>query len=155
MIREQLSGASIGYMKPVGHKWILQDDVKVDKDVPVFRERFGLTDAWRHMSPVVLADNYVRRSLDGTIDAADELARVRSSFEALLESHDFVLVEGTGHAGVGSVVQMDNPTVARALDLDVVIVTGGGIGSSFDEIALNTALCRARDVRVRGSVHCP
>jgi BioD-like phosphotransacetylase family protein len=63
-----------------------------------------------------------------------------------------VIVEGTGHAGVGSVFDMNNAQVAKMLDLPVVLVAQGGIGRPIDEISLNLALFEAYGAKVKGVV---
>ena len=65
---------------------------------------------------------------------------------------DFVLCEGTGHAGVGSVFDLSNAAVARLLFAKVVIVTRGGIGLPIDEVALNRALFEREGVEVIGVI---
>ena len=49
----------------------------------------------------------------------------------------------TGHCGVGSVLGWNNARVAATLGVDVVLVANGGIGSTFDDLALNVLACRA------------
>lgn len=51
--------------------------------------------------------------------------------------------------GVGSVVGMNNADVAGLLGLDVLLVGNGGLGSTYDVMALNKTLCTAGGVRVR------
>ncbi len=46
-------------------------------------------------------------------------------------------MEGTGHTGVGSIVNVNNARVAAALGLDMLLIANGGIGSAFDDLALN------------------
>ena len=65
---------------------------------------------------------------------------------------DFVIVEGTGHAGVGSVFDLSNARVAKLLGSKVILVTGGGIGRPIDEIALNKALFDREGVEVAGVI---
>jgi BioD-like phosphotransacetylase family protein len=65
---------------------------------------------------------------------------------------EFVLCEGTGHAGVGSVFDLSNATVARLLNAKVVIVTRGGIGLPIDEVNLNRALFEKEGVEVIGVI---
>merc|ERR1712060_868046 len=66
--------------------------------------------------------------------------------------HDFVVVEGTGHCGVGTVIGYSNAKVAATLGLDVILVANGGVGSTFDELALNVMACRAENVHVKGVI---
>lgn len=59
-----------GFIKPVGQRWLPVEgsDLKVDKDVKLMKEYFGLEDEYKHMSPVVLPSGYTKRFIDGEID---------------------------------------------------------------------------------------
>ena len=65
---------------------------------------------------------------------------------------DFVLCEGSGHAGVGSVFDLSNARVAKLLGAKVIIVSQGGIGKPIDEIALNQALFEKEGVPIIGVI---
>jgi hypothetical protein len=60
------------------------------------------------------------------------------------------ICEGTGHAGVGSIVGTGNARVAEELGADVVLVANGGLGRAFDELQLN----RAMFIVSEQSCHC-
>jgi BioD-like phosphotransacetylase family protein len=70
----------------------------------------------------------------------------------LAANNDLVIIEGTGHAGVGSVIDLSNAAVARLLNANVVLISSGGIGKPIDEICLNTALFEKERVRLAGVV---
>lgn len=144
----------VGYMKPVGQKHVTVtgkngESIKVDKDVAVAKEHFGLTNSYNAMSPLILHKGYTREYLDDKINPQTERRRIREGFEELVESNDFVVVEGTGHTGVGSIVGLNNADVASWLGLDILLVANGGLGSTYDVLALNQNLCNCRGVRVR------
>jgi len=83
----------------------------------------------------------------------DELEqRIMAGFAAVSEGADVVIVEGTGHAGVGSVVDLSNARVASLLGAEVIIVTSGGIGRPIDELCLNEALFEREGVSLFGVV---
>ncbi len=60
------------------------------------------------------------------------------------------MYEGTGHPGVGSVVDMSNAQVAQLLGAPVVMIVEGGIGSTIDLLNMNLALFRERRVPRKG-----
>lgn len=62
------------------------------------------------------------------------------------------ICEGTGHAGVGSVVGAGNARVAAELGADVVLVANGGLGKAFDELELNRSLCLQYGVNIAGVI---
>ena len=65
---------------------------------------------------------------------------------------ELVIIEGTGHAGVGSVFDLSNARVARLLGTKVVLIAAGGIGKPIDEIELNMALFEKEGVEVIGAI---
>lgn len=68
------------------------------------------------------------------------------------KTSDVVLIEGTGHCGVGSIVNLNNAKVASILGADMVLIANGGLGSAIDELELNRVLCQHYGVRLAGVV---
>jgi dethiobiotin synthase len=144
---------SVGFIKPVGQRHVkTKSGAHVDKDVVLFRERFGVDDAHADMSPVIIPSGFTRAYLDGEVSSEGLFDRIDSGFDRIATRHDYVLVEGTGHVGVGSIIGMSNAQVAKRLGLDVVIVAPAGLGSTLDSLALNVCLCRHEGVHVRGVI---
>jgi hypothetical protein len=79
-------------------------------------------------------------------------AQVLGAYGRVAADKDLVVIEGTGHAGVGAVIGLSNARAASMLDAPVIIVSEGGIGRPIDEIVLNCALFAAHGVRVLGAV---
>jgi BioD-like phosphotransacetylase family protein len=63
-----------------------------------------------------------------------------------------LLIEGTGHAGVGAVIGLSNAVVAAMLGAPAIIVSEGGVGRPIDEIVLNAALFERHGVDVAGAI---
>jgi len=72
----------------------------------------------------------------------EQLELIKDGFDAIKTANDFVVVEGTGHVGVGSIIGLSNARVAKELGVDMVLVANGGIGSCFDELELNRQVSR-------------
>ncbi|MCP5469964.1 MAG: AAA family ATPase [Chlamydiales bacterium] len=143
----------LGFMKPVGQQHLkVNGSLLVDKDVVLFKEYFNLKDDYADMSPVIFPRGFTRDFLDEKIETADLKKRIDESFTHIYEQNDFTIVEGTGHVGVGSIVNLNNAMVAKQLGLDVVIIAKGGLGSSFDELSLNKALCDQMGVKISGVI---
>jgi phosphate acetyltransferase len=141
----------VGYMKPVGQEHVETDKgSKVDKDVLVFKEHFSLKDPAEQMSPVLVPQGFTRDFLDGKYNENDLSAKILSSFEKLSRKNTFLVVEGTGHCGVGSIINLNNAQVASLLKLPVLLLASGGLGSAFDELSLNKNLCDKYGVKVIG-----
>ena len=74
--------------------------------------------------------------------------RVLHARDELEKKYDFLVIEGAGHGGVGSVIGMNNAQAATLFDAPVMIVTQGGIGSAIDAVQLNVALYRQEQARM-------
>lgn len=142
---------SVGYVKPVGQQYQVIDGKKIDKDAVLMQRVFGLKDELRFMSPIAIpsgfTENYILRGRRSVL-----VNRIKRSWRRLAEDNDFILIEGTGHAGVGSVFDMSNADVARMLGAKVIIVSCGGIGRPIDEIMLNRAKFDVEGVEVLGVI---
>ena len=141
----------LGFLKPVGQRYLVVDGTRADEDAVLMSEVFELPDALDDMSPVTLPRHFTTDYIMGRI-GDDLAAQITAASEAVGADKDVVVIEGTGHAGVGAVVGVSNARVAALLDAPVIIVSEGGIGRPIDEIVLNCALFAAHGVRVIGAV---
>ena len=139
----------VGFMKPLGPKWIEFNGKIVDKDAAMFSSVFGVEEDVGLMSPVTLAPGTTRRFLDGEINPAAPRKAMRAACDELEKKYDFLIIEGAGHCGVGSVVGMSNAQIAVELNAPVLLVTGGGIGNVVDAVELNLALYQREKANVR------
>ena len=143
-------GLATGFMKPVGQRTVIEDGVPADEDAVLMKAVFGLPEPLRNMSPVHIPRGFTKAYIAG--DVVEDLgARIRAAHAAFAD-RDVLLVEGTGHAGVGAVIGLSNAVVASMLDAPAVIVSEGGVGRPIDEIVLNASLFRAHGVRVAGAI---
>ncbi len=144
---------SVGYMKPVGQEHVRTDEgSRVDKDVLLFRSFFGLGDEYESMSPVLFPRGFTRDYLDGKVSRDELVGKIVAAKERIAGRHPITVVEGTGHTGVGSIVDLNNAQVAARLKIPVVLVASGGLGSSFDELELNRTQCEKYGAKVAGIV---
>jgi len=131
-------GLDAGFMKPVGQRTVIEDGVSADEDAVLMREVFGLTDPMPVMSPVHIPRGFTKAYINGEV-VEDLGARVQTAYAELAERHEIVLIEGTGHAGVGAVIGLSNAVVASMLGAPAIIVSEGGVGRPIDEIVLNAS----------------
>ena len=141
----------IGFIKPVGQRYLIVQGEKVDEDSVLIEKACGIECAIKDMSPVAIEKGFTKRYiLEG---GKKELAqRIKASFRAVAKDKDLVVIEGTGHAGVGSVFDLSNATVAKMLGSKVIIVSSGGIGRPIDEIMLNKVLFEKEGVQIAGVI---
>jgi BioD-like phosphotransacetylase family protein len=141
----------IGYIKPVGQRFIQVEEQKIDEDSVLMDQVYRLNCPLVDMSPIAVEPDFTRRYLESAnYDAL--VARINNSFDRVAWEKDFVLCEGSGHAGVGSVFDLSNARVAKILGAKVIIVTQGGIGKPIDEVCLNQALFEKEGVEVLGVI---
>ena len=145
--------SKVGFMKPVGQEHVeVAENIHVDKDILLFKDYFQLKDTFSDMSPVLFPRGFTRDYLDGKIDEKDLEKKIINSYETIQKENDIVIVEGTGHVGVGTIVNLDNAKVAALLGLDMILIASGGLGSSFDALALNIAMCEKQKIHVSGII---
>ncbi len=144
-------GLNIGFTKPVGQRYAIVDSQPADEDAILMRSALGLSDALTEMSPVHIPRGFTKSYIRGEV-TPDLPARIRKAHATLATRHDLLLVEGTGHAGVGSVIGLSNAQVARLLKAPAVIVAEAGVGRPIDEIVLNSALFARHGVDVVGAI---
>ncbi|HYM53516.1 MAG TPA: AAA family ATPase [Candidatus Dormibacteraeota bacterium] len=144
-------GHRLGFLKPIGQRYLVVDGTRADEDAVLMKAVFDLPDALNDMSPVTLPRHFTTDYVLGRIDEDLEAAVVAAD-RTVAADKDLVLIEGTGHAGVGAVIGLSNARVASLLDAPVIIVSEGGVGRPIDEIVLNQALFERHRVRILGAV---
>lgn len=144
----------IGFIKPIGQRYLEEEGLKVDEDsvliervAEVCAVRCGLKD----MSPVAVEKGFTERFIENP-NKGSITKQIKESFRRVSKGCALVIIEGTGHAGVGSVFDHSNATVARLLGSKVIIISSGGIGRPIDEIMLNKALFEKEGVEVLGVI---
>jgi len=143
--------SSIGFIKPVGQQYLIVNGEKIDKDVVLMSQIYKLTDRLEDMSPIAIpagfTENYIRSPREEELHR-----RVLRAFETVARGKDLVLIEGTGHAGVGAVFDLSNAEVAKLLGAKVILVSVGGVGRPIDEILLNKAMFDQNGVEILGVI---
>ena len=146
-------GYDVGYSKPVGQRYVSYQGLNVDEDAVLARETFHLSDCPADMSPIAVERGFTERYIFHRDLLLKPLERkVLEAAARLRAAHACLIVEGTGHAGVGSCFDLSNARVAQLLKAPVIIVTEGGIGRAIDEVALSLHLFRRHDVEVLGVI---
>ena len=139
----------VGFIKPLGPKPAMFHRCTVDKDAALIAQVFGLEKDIHLMSPVVVHPDTTRKVVDGEISPAELHERIMHAYAELEKRCDFIIIEGSGHPGVGSILKMSNARIARMLNAPVLMVTGGGLGNVVDNIHMGLALFEKEGVEVR------
>ena len=141
----------IGYIKPVGQRFVEIEGLQIDEDTMLMDNTFHVQVPLADMSPIAIEPDFTRRYIEHANN--DFLVkRLQNSFDRAAWEKEFVIIEGSGHAGVGSVFDLSNARVAKLLGAKVIMVSGGGIGKPIDELALNKALFDQEGVEVAGVI---
>src|SRR5580704_1023630 len=141
----------IGYIKPVGQRFIEIEEQKIDEDTVLMDQVYRLNCPLVDMSPIAVEPDFTRKYLQSSNN--DTLVRkIVKAFDRVAWEKDFVLCEGSGHAGVGSVFDLSNAQVAKILDAKVIIISQGGIGKPIDEVYLNQAVFEKEGVEIIGVI---
>jgi BioD-like phosphotransacetylase family protein len=145
---------NVAFIKPIGQRYLEEGGVKVDEDSVLIEKvasacqiRCGLKD----MSPIAVEKGFTERYIISP-DRKSITLKIKEAFKRVSKEQDLVVIEGTGHAGVGSVFDHSNACVAKLLGSKVIIVSSGGIGRPIDEVALNKALFEKERVKVLGVI---
>ena len=142
---------NVGFIKPVGQKYIVVDGEKIDKDAVLIKRVCGLENKLKDINPIAVGEGFTSRYLESP-NREELCKRIEKSYKAVAEGMDFVVIEGTGHAGVGSVFDLSNASVASLLKSRVALISIGGIGKPIDEISLNKAFFEKSRVPIRGII---
>jgi BioD-like phosphotransacetylase family protein len=139
----------VGFIKPIGPKIEVYEDFTVDMDAVLMAKAFGLEEDIAIMSPVALHKNFTRDYLSGRLEDLDLEKSIVDAVKELDRKYDFLIIEGAGHGGVGSVIGLNNARVANIIGAPVIIVTESGIGRVIDSVHLNLALYQRESADVR------
>src|SRR5258705_11144863 len=141
----------IGYIKPVGQRFVEVAEHKIDEDTLLMDSVYQVNCPLVDMSPIAVEPDFTRRYLQSS-NYDTLVKKIHKAFDRVAWEKDFVLCEGSGHAGVGSVFDLSNARVAKLLNAKVVIVSQGGIGKPIDEVSLNQALFEKEGVEFIGVI---
>ncbi|GAB4170512.1 MAG: AAA family ATPase [Terrimicrobiaceae bacterium] len=152
-LHRALAGAfpRIGFIKPVGQRFVEVEGRRVDEDSVLIRNTFDTQIPLEDMSPIAVEPEFTRRYINSSNNEA-LVRRIQNSFDRSAWEKDFAIIEGTGHAGVGSVFDLSNARVAKLLGSKVLLIVPGGIGRPIDEAVVNMALFEKEGVEVIGVV---
>jgi len=143
----------VGFIKPVGQRFVEHEGNQIDEDSVLLNQIFDVSVPLQAMSPIAIHHSFTREYLEDPNKSHPQLIDCMCrAFDRAAYEKDYIIIEGTGHAGVGSVFNLSNADVAKRLDAKVIIVARGGIGRPIDEIAMNKALFEAAGVEVIGAI---
>ena len=148
----QRKGVNIGYCKPMGQEFVAIGNHLVDKDAALFADIMPFKLEPNIHSPVLTASGLTAQYIENP----DQFGYLRPSIEyaasELKKRHELLIFEGTGHPGVGSIVGLSNAEIARMLGAGVILVLKGGIGNTYDRMAMCKSMFDAAGVPLLGVI---
>lgn len=147
----QHRGYKVGFIKPVGQRFIEEDGAKIDEDAVLIARTFGKTGPVKYLNPVSVPQGFTQEYIRSR-SPNKLVSMLLEGVEEVSVGNDIIIFEGTGHGGVGSVIDLSNAEVARLVDAQVIIISGGGVGRAIDEVCLNRCLFEHKNVRVLGVI---
>lgn len=147
----QKMGYNTGYCKPVGQQYLNVEGQTADKDAVLFSQVLGFELMPEYHSPVILGKGATKSYLSNPENYQYPEA-IQAAAAKLEPDYDVMVYEGTGHPGVGGVVDLSNADVAKMLDAGVVMVVKGGIGSTIDRLIMSAALFREQNIPLIGVI---
>ncbi|MFK7810814.1 MAG: AAA family ATPase [Saprospiraceae bacterium] len=149
---EDLQGiGEIGYCKPVGQEISELFTQQVDKDAFLFSKTMDFELFPELHSPCILGRGATTAYLSNP-EKFHYAERIMHASNTLNKIYDLVVYEGTGHPGVGAVVDLSNATVARMVNARVVLVVEGGIGSTIDSLSYAMTPFQQQGVPIAGVI---
>ncbi len=141
----------VGFIKPIGQRYLEEEGLRIDEDSILIEKVCGIKSGLKDMSPIAVEKGFTEKFI-AKPDKKNISKQIQDAFRRVSKNQELVVIEGTGHAGVGSVFDHSNATVARLLGSKVIIISSGGVGRPIDEIILNKALFEKEGVKVLGVI---
>lgn len=144
----------IGFIKPIGQRYLEEGGEKIDEDSILIEkslESLGIKCVLKDMSPIAVERGFTEQYILNP-DKERLTSQIEESFSRITKDKDLVVIEGTGHAAVGSVFDHSNASVAKFLGAKVILISSGGIGRPIDEIMLNKSLFEKEGVQLLGVI---
>ena len=144
-------GIRVGFCKPVGQKHIIIDGQRAECDAVAIASVLNIPFQPSLNSPVIIDRGFTSRYLENPAPEAIS-ARIRLAAERLEAEYQTVIYEGTGHPGVGSVIDHSNVTVAGMLGAEVILVAKGGVGNTLDRISISKSYFDQANIPISGVI---
>ncbi|MEO0897082.1 MAG: AAA family ATPase [Bacteroidota bacterium] len=144
-------GVNVGYSKPVGQQFIEVGPSRADKDAMLFASSMKFDLVPELHSPVILGPGATTAFLDNP-SQFNFGNKILKSSKILEQKHEVVVYEGTGHPGVGSVVNLSNARVAQMLNAGLIMVVEAGVGNCIDRLDLCLSVFDQKSIPIVGVI---
>ncbi len=147
---ERLNGR-VSFIKPIGQKSMSVDGEDVGQDSYLLNKALDLDIPLQHSAPFSsgsgAAYKYIKEE-----EPRDIPARIKKAYKHLSSKSDLIIVEGTGHPGVGSVFDLSNGKIASLLNTPTLLILNAGIGSTIDRFTLCKSVFEQENSNILGVI---
>ncbi len=144
-------GLKVGYTKPLGQRVSNLSGQHVHDDALVITRSMEMADP--SDAEIVLSLTRGRAEQEIKNPRQAELAKkVKDVCDRLGEQNDVVVIEGMGHVAMGSCILFSAGDISRAVGARPILISGGGIGSTIDQISLCATFMEAKGSPLIGAV---
>ncbi|MFH1429288.1 MAG: AAA family ATPase [Candidatus Margulisiibacteriota bacterium] len=144
---------NLGFIKPIGQQSVIINNERIDKDPVLIESVCHFECDIKSMSPIAIPQGFTEKYLlNRDAKRAELYQELMEAYAEVSVGKDAVIIEGTGHAGVGSVFDLNNATVASMLKSKAIIVTKGGVGKPIDKVYLSKVLFEKAGVEILGVI---
>jgi len=144
-------GLSVGYIKPLGQRIKTSEGHVIHDDAQLVYSCLGQSDVTQEDMAIPLPSGRVEEEVKN-LRSNKLLEKVMDSYSSLAREHDVVIAEAMGHVAMGSCLGLSAADVARSMGARALLVSGGGIGRTIDEIFLCSTFINARGADFMGVV---
>ena len=95
----------------MGQRFIDINGEKIDEDCYLLNEIFDVATPMEAMSPIVVHKDFTKNFLEDSETIYPKIVnRLCRAFDRAAYEKDYIIIEGTGHARVGSVFVIERPS---------------------------------------------
>ncbi len=142
----------VGFIKPVGLARVKAGQDGIDIDAMLIDKVCQTRSNIKDMSPLTVSPSIWPKVSPS--ESERMLEKIRESFRAISDGRDIVVVEGTGHAALGTCLGLSNARIAKELGARVLLAaaTQQLERNAIDSIQLSRGYFEAEGVNVLGAV---
>ncbi len=144
-------GLKVAYTKPLGQRVSKLSGRKVHDDALVITQSMEMADPKDAEIVLSLTRGQAEKEINNPRQA--ELAKkVKDVCDRLQAKNDVVVIEGMGHVAMGSCIMFSAGDISRTVGARPILISGGGIGRTIDEISLYATFMEAKGSPLIGAV---
>jgi len=144
-------GLRVGYIKPLGQRVDTSHGKAVHDDALVVSEAMGLAPGQAAPTAVPLMRGRVEKEIYD-LHPSELAEKVADACRRLAADNDLIVAEAMGHVAMGSVLKLSAADVAGIIGARTLLISGGGIGRTIDDISLCSTFLKAGGADFMGAV---